>query len=75
MTGGMGMGGMYPPMMGPRGGQNDERDKDRDPDKRVVLRPVPNSEPVFGELEKMRRPRRSTQQKGNANEGNSEASG
>lgn len=75
VSGGMGMGGMYPPMMGPRGGQNDERDRDHDEDKRVVLRPVPNSEPVFGELEKQRRPRRSTQQKGNADEGNSEASG
>ncbi|MBN3458403.1 PPE domain-containing protein [Mycobacterium sp. DSM 3803] len=74
-SGGMGMGGMYPPMMGPRAGQNDERDKDRDPDKRVVVRPVPNSEPVFGELERKRRPRRSTQQKGNADEGNSEARG
>jgi hypothetical protein len=74
-SGGMGMGGMYPPMMGPRGGQNDERDKDRDPDKRVVVRPVPNSEPVFGELERKRRPRRSTQQKGSADEGNSEARG
>jgi hypothetical protein len=61
--------GMVPPMMGAPGGANNaERDKDLQTDKRVVHREVPNSEPVFGELERQRqrRPRgRSTPEEGN----------
>jgi hypothetical protein len=60
--------GMYPPMMGGRGGANEgsERSKELYPDKRVVLRPVANTEPVFGELERQRRPRgkRAAQEEG-----------
>ncbi len=50
-------GGMYPPMMpgAGQGAQNGERDKTLYPDKRVVHREVPNTEPVFGELERDRR--------------------
>ena len=52
----MGGGGMYPPMAGAgQGTQNGERDKALYPDKRVVHREVPNTEPVFGELERDRR--------------------
>jgi hypothetical protein len=51
---GGGMGGMYPPMMVGRGKDGGERDKTLNPDRRVVLRPVPNTEPVFGELERKR---------------------
>ena len=56
-AGGYGPMGMYPPMMGGQGGQNTERNKDLFPDKRVVLRPVANTEPVFGALEQELRPR------------------
>lgn len=50
------MGGMYPPMMGGMGGNNEpERDKDLFPDKRVVHRDHANTEPVFGELEQVRK--------------------
>ena len=65
---GMGGMGMYPPMMAGQGTQNPDRNKDLFPDKRVVLRPVPNTEPVFGELEKQRRPRakRAAQEEGNS---------
>ena len=49
--------GMYPPMMPGAGGEKSERNRDLFPDKRVVLRPAPNTEPVFGEVEKQRRPR------------------
>ena len=49
-------GGMMPPIAGPGpGAQNGERDKSLYPDKRVVHREVPNTEPVFGELERDRR--------------------
>ena len=53
----MGGGGMYPPMMpgAGQGSQNGERDKSLYPDKRVVHREIPNTEPVFGELERDRR--------------------
>lgn len=56
VSAGMG-GGMYPPMAGGMGGNNNagDRDKDLHPDKRVVHREVPNTEPVFGELERERR--------------------
>lgn len=55
-VGGPMMGGMYPPMMGGMGGNNQpERDKDLFPDKRVVHRDQANTEPVFGELEQVRK--------------------
>lgn len=55
-VGGPMMGGMYPPMMGGMGGNNNaERDKDLHPDKRVVHRDHANTEPVFGELEQVRK--------------------
>jgi hypothetical protein len=62
-AGGRGMGpmGMMPPMMGGAGGgKENERDKELHPDKRVLHREVPNSEPVFGEVERRRqgRPRK-----------------
>jgi hypothetical protein len=56
-AGGMGGMGMYPPMMSGRAGDIGERRKDLNPDRRVVLRPVPNAEPVFGELETQLRSR------------------
>ena len=63
-------GGMYPPMAGAgQGTQNGERNKELYPDKRVVHREVPNTEPVFGELDRDRRrsPRqRPTNQEENA---------
>jgi hypothetical protein len=48
-----------PPMMGGQGagGTGAERDMRLFPDRRVVSRPVPNSEAVFGELPRERRPR------------------
>ena len=49
-TGGM---GMMPPMMGGAGGRPDGPGRDGG-DRRAVLRPTPNSEPVFGELERRR---------------------
>lgn len=53
-----GVGGMpmVPPMMGGMGGKNDEGRK-TDDRRRVVLRPVPNTEPVFGEVRQERRTR------------------
>ena len=52
----MPMGGMMPPMMGGMGGgPSDERDKDLHPDRRVVHRRAANTEPVFGELEQVRK--------------------
>jgi len=49
--------GMMPPMMGAgMGGKNDEGRKPED-HRRVVLRPVPNTEPVFGEVRRERRER------------------
>ncbi len=60
------MGGMYPPFMGGTNpGGESERDKSRD--RRVVMRPVPNTEPVFGELERKRSSgvRRRTQEEDN----------
>jgi hypothetical protein len=61
-TGGSGIGGMgmMPPMMGGMGGRPAERERDGK-DRRVVLRPEPNTEPVFGELDR-RRSRRTQQQ-------------
>jgi len=48
---------MMPPMMGAgMGGKNDEGRKPED-HRRVVLRPVPNTEPVFGEVRRERRER------------------
>jgi hypothetical protein len=63
---GVGGMGMYPPMLGGRRGEVQERRKDLFPDKRVVLRPVPNTEAVFGELAAPRRarPKRSAQEEG-----------
>jgi hypothetical protein len=55
-----GGGAAYPPPMmgGPgAGGAGVERDMRLFPDRRVVWRPVPNSEAVFGELPRERRPR------------------
>jgi hypothetical protein len=55
-------GGMaaYPPMMGGGLGAGDgggQRDMRLFPDRRVVWRPTPNTEAVFGELKRERRPR------------------
>ncbi len=56
--GGPGGGGMpmMPPMMGGMGGKSDEARKSDDR-RRVVLRPVANTEPVFGEVRQERRTR------------------
>ncbi|MBU8820738.1 hypothetical protein KL864_33250 [Mycolicibacterium goodii] len=52
-AGGMGgMGGMYPPMMGGLGGNSGDREKRAD--QRAVIRQTPNSEPVFGAVERKR---------------------
>jgi hypothetical protein len=61
-TGGSGIGGMgmMPPMMGGMGGRPAQGERDGK-DRRVVLRPQPNTEPVFGELDR-RRSRRTPQQ-------------
>jgi hypothetical protein len=56
-SGGMGGPAMYPPMMGGPGHGNDEGNKSKDK-RRVVMRPVPNTEPVFGEVERKRSTRR-----------------
>jgi hypothetical protein len=54
-------GGMstYPPMMGAQGagGGGVQRDMRLFPDRRLVSRPMPNTEAVFGELQRERRPR------------------
>lgn len=58
-AGGPGAGGMgmMPPMMGAgMGGKNEDGRKPED-HRRVVLRPVPNTEPVFGEVRRERRER------------------
>jgi hypothetical protein len=49
-----------PPMMGGmgRGGEEGRTSKER---RRVVMRPVDNSEPVFGEMERRRSARRQAQ--------------
>jgi PPE family len=49
----------YPPMMGAPGGGDHgaARNIRLFPDRRMVWRPVPNTEAVFGELERERRPR------------------
>lgn len=56
-----GSGGMstYPPMMGApaAGDTGSARDMRLFPDRRMVSRPVPNTEAVFGELPRERRPR------------------
>jgi hypothetical protein len=51
--------GPYPPMMGASGAGDGggHRDMRLYPDRRMVARPVPNSEAVFGELQRERRPR------------------
>lgn len=49
--------GMVPPMMGGMGGKNDE-DRKSENLRRVVARPVPNTEPVFGEMRREPRRRR-----------------
>ena len=54
--GGGGM-GMMPPMMGGMGGKQDEGRKSEDR-RRVVERPTPNTEPVFGEVRRESRRRR-----------------
>jgi PPE family/PE family len=58
-TAGGGGAGYPPPMMGGQGagGTGAERDMRLFPDRRMVSRPVPNSEAVFGELPRERRPR------------------
>lgn len=53
--GGGGM-GMMPPMMGGMGAKSDEGRKSEDR-RRVVERPIPNTEPVFGEVRRERRRR------------------
>jgi hypothetical protein len=49
----------YPPMMGAPGGADggSQRDLRLFPDRRLVARQVPNSEAVFGELQRERRSR------------------
>jgi hypothetical protein len=56
--GGAGM-STYPPMMGGPGGGDGgaQRNMRLFPDRRMVSRPTPNTEAVFGELERERRPR------------------
>jgi hypothetical protein len=49
--------GMMPPMMGGMGGKQDEPRKSEDR-RRVVERPMPNTEPVFGEVRRETRRRR-----------------
>lgn len=62
------MGGMYPPMMGGLGGNPAGDERNKDGERRVVLRPVPNTEPVFGAVERKRSTggrRRRPQEEGN----------
>ncbi|SLI19205.1 PPE-repeat proteins [Mycobacteroides abscessus subsp. abscessus] len=56
-SGGMGGGMPFMPPMGMGGQGNDaaQRNKNLYPDKRVVIRPTPNTEPVFGAVERERR--------------------
>ncbi len=58
--GGGAMGGMMPPMMGGLGGDHGAAERDKNKDRRVVLRPEPNSEPVFGAVERKRPTRRTS---------------
>lgn len=58
-SGGM---GMMPPMMGGMGGKNDEGRKSEDR-RRIVERPMPNTEPVFGEVRRETRRRRDPDKK------------
>jgi hypothetical protein len=60
--GGVGGMGMMPPMMGGMGGKNDEGRKSEER-RRVVERPVPNTEPVFGEVRRETRRRRDPDKK------------
>lgn len=60
--GGVGGMGMMPPMMGGMGGKNDEGRKSEDR-RRVVERPMPNTEPVFGEVRRETRRRRESDKK------------
>lgn len=56
------------------GAAGEQRDRNRDlfPDKRVVLRPVANTEAVFGELDnKQRRPRTKRGQQEQVSDGES----
>ncbi|MCT7367353.1 hypothetical protein [Mycolicibacterium llatzerense] len=57
--GGPGAGGMgmMPPMMGSGMGGKNEEGRKSDDHRRVVLRPVANTEPVFGEVRRERRER------------------
>ncbi len=76
----MGGMGMFPPMMGAGNGATaSERDKDLNPDRRVVHRDTANTEPVFGELEQLRkrpsRRRSATTQKENSGDDTSSESG
>lgn len=54
--------GMIPPMMGGMGGKQDEDRKSEDR-RRVVERPMPNTEPVFGEVRRETRRRRDPEKK------------
>ncbi|WP_131811612.1 PPE domain-containing protein [Mycolicibacterium peregrinum] len=54
------MGGMFPPMMGGLGGDGAAAERNKDNDRRVVLRPAANSEPVFGAVERKRSTRRAS---------------
>lgn len=55
--------GMIPPMMGGKGpDQDDGRSKYAREDQRAVLRPVANTEPVFGEVERTRPSKRRAQE-------------
>lgn len=63
-AGGGGM-GMMPPMMGGGGRPDDDgRGKYAGEDQRVVLRQTPNTEAVFGEVERTRSPRKRRTQEG-----------
>lgn len=54
--------GMMPPMMGGMGGKNDEGRKPEER-RRIVERPTPNTEPVFGEMRRETRRRRDPDKK------------
>jgi hypothetical protein len=57
--------GMMPPMMGGAGRPDDDRrGKYAGEDQRVILRQVPNTEAVFGEVERTRSSRRRRTQEG-----------
>jgi PPE family len=66
--------GAYPPMMGGGMGAGDSggRDMRLFPDRRMVWRPVPNTEAVFGELKRERRPRAKREAREEREEGTGE---